>query len=201
MNNSEDNHSTHHFVKESAKDIVDASDRAEPVDPASPAPPAPTEPPQVEKQDAKTEVRPRTTRASLTTRRVVQPSLDPVKVDPGNTDVSTPSAGVTADGVNLQVIFFNSIITACVIGIPIFIVLVIYIYRRRKGNAIYISFHLSHPSPFFFPFSNNHNIFLHVWCQEFVIFAPLICFSSFPIRFMKFYLFLTSLNLSFIFIS
>lgn len=152
MNNSADDNTTHHFVKGSAKGVVDAPDRVDPVDLASPATPAPPEPPEVEKQDAKTEVRPRTTRATLTTRRVVQPSLDPVKVDQGDTDVSTPSAGVTADGVNLQVIFFNSIITACVIGIPIFIVLVIYIYRRRKGNVIYISFHLSHPSAFLFSF-------------------------------------------------
>lgn len=72
------------------------------------------------------------TSTAVTTLTPTHSTLYPIEAD---TDVSTASPGETetnSHGVNLQVIFFNIIIIAGVIGIAI--VIVIYIYRIRKGS-------------------------------------------------------------------
>lgn len=77
------------------------------------------------------------TSAAVTKLKPTPSSLYPVTDVAADTDVSTAPPDETetsTQGVNLQVIFFNIIIIACVIGITLVIFIAIYIYEGRKGS-------------------------------------------------------------------
>ncbi|PVD26897.1 hypothetical protein C0Q70_12045 [Pomacea canaliculata] len=78
--------------------------------------------------------------ASKQVQKKAQISFDVQIDDIGNTHdstvTSTSDSPTAAGGDNLNVIFVTSAITAAVIIVPIFIVISIYVYRRRRGADV-----------------------------------------------------------------